>query len=174
MSIVINIVAFYAGWFGAAMLAARGLGAWAALPCLAVVVLHLALSRGSRAEVALLVAAGAMGLVAEAALLAGGVTRFPGGAVYGVLPPLWLVTLWMAFSTTLNSSLAWLKTRLALAAVLGLAGGPAAYYGGAQLGAMQLGEPLAASLLAIGVVWAVACPLLAGLAWHLNSATAKP
>lgn len=164
MRIVINIVAFYAGWFGAALLAARGYGAIAALPCLAVAALHLATTTDRRAAAQLMAIAAVMGAIAETALLASGATRFGVGAAAASLPPLWLIALWVAFATTLNVSLAWLQSRAAIAAILGFLGGPAAYYAGAELGAMQLGQPLWASLGAIGLVWAIAMPLLLSLA----------
>lgn len=168
MMVAINILAFYAGWFGTALLAARGAGPVAAVPCLAVSALHLALSSRPAADAKLMAVAGVLGVVAECALLAAGIWRDPNGIDGTVLPPPWLVALWMAVATLFNVSLQGLKTRLPLAAVLGLLGGPAAYYAGAGLGALTLGEPLVLSVLAIGIVWAVATPLLALVARTLD------
>ena len=55
------------------------------------------------------------------------------------------------------------RERPGLGATLGLLGGPAAYYGGVRLGAMELVSPLPA-LLAVALMWALATPLLLLLA----------
>jgi hypothetical protein len=46
------------------------------------------------------------------------------------------------------------------AAAFGLVGGPVVYYGGWNLGALTLGEPMWLSLTLVGVVWAVVLPLI--------------
>lgn len=65
------------------------------------------------------------------------------------------------------ASLRWLQPRPLLAAVLGLVGGPLAWYAGARLGALELPDPsLALSVLGAG--WAALMPLLLWLASRLN------
>jgi hypothetical protein len=83
------------------------------------------------------------------------------------LPPPWMIALWANFATTLNLSLAGLQTRPWLAALLGLVGGPLAYWGGAGLGAMTFVAPLPA-LIALGLGWALLTPLLLALAATLT------
>jgi len=73
----------------------------------------------------------------------------------------------MLFATTLNLSLAWLKRRVVLAAVLGAIGGPLAYAGGAELGALAFVHETT-GLLAIGAGWALLTPLLVLLARRLD------
>jgi hypothetical protein len=80
----------------------------------------------------------------------------------------WLVILWALFATTLNSSLRALQSRPWIAAALGAAGGPLAYYAGARLGALQFLEP-AAMLAALALGWALATPLLLSLARRLHA-----
>ena len=80
----------------------------------------------------------------------------------------WLVILWALFATTLNSSLRVLQSRPWIAAALGAAGGPLAYYAGASLGALQFLEP-AAMLAALALGWALATPLLLSLARRLHA-----
>ena len=158
--IVINILAYDAAWLGATLAAAAGQGMLAALACVAAVALHIVLSSHRRAECRLLVIAALVGLLGEALLLATGMAHYtaPGPIVW--LPPLWLVCLWMAFATLLNVSLTWLRGSWALAALVGFVSGPIAYYGGHRLGGMVLHEPLWQSLSAVGMLWAIALPLL--------------
>ena len=50
-----------------------------------------------------------------------------------------------------------------LGIVLGAAGGPAAYYAGVRLGAIEFQASLTISFLSLALVWAAALPLL--LCW---------
>ena len=52
------------------------------------------------------------------------------------LAPLW-VGLWMQFATIMPFSLRWLSRRYWLSSVLGLVGGPLAYYAGQKAGAVD-------------------------------------
>ena len=90
-------------------------------------------------------------------------TTSTGAALAAALPPPWMIALWANFATTLNLSLAGLQTRPGLAALLGLIGGPLAYWGGAGLGAMTFVAPLPA-FIALALGWAVLTPLLLALA----------
>ena len=66
--------------------------------------------------------------------------------------PYWMLTLWIAFATTLNHSLRWLMHRPVAAALAGAIGGPLAYLAGAKLGALALGTP-AITLPFIALLW---------------------
>ncbi len=164
MRIAVNILGFYAGWFGAALAAARGETLLATLACLAVVALHAGLSDQRGRELRLAAAAVLIGFVAEAVLLASGLTRFTAHDPASFFPPSWILGLWAAFATLLNVSLSGLKTRLGLAAALGFIGAPLSYLAGEKLGAIALALPLPITLIAIGAVWALAMPLLLAFA----------
>jgi hypothetical protein len=164
MRIAVNILGFYAGWFGAAWAAARGEALLATLICLAVVVVHVSLSQDRTRELRVAAAAVLIGFVAEALLLAGGLTRFTAHDPASFFPPSWILGLWAAFATLLNVSLSVLKPRLWLAAGLGFVGAPISYLAGEKLGAIALALPLPATLIAIGTVWALAMPMLLAFA----------
>lgn len=170
MRIAVNVVVAYAAWFAVAWLAARGDVLLAAVPSLAAIGVHLLTSPAAErpGEVRLALAAGAIGLAADTVHAALGLVDFGQGQLFGVLPPLFMIALWMAFASMLNVSLAWLRGRWALAAVLGAAGGAASYYAGAKLGAIGLGDPLWRSLAGIGAVWAFVFPLLMWLSGRLG------
>jgi hypothetical protein len=84
-----------------------------------------------------------------------------------------MTALWANFATTLNVSLVSLQTRPWLAALLGLVGGPAAYWGGAELGAMSFLDPTA-GLIALALGWGILTPLLLALARLLSAPSATP
>jgi hypothetical protein len=166
---ILNLVVFYAGWIACVTAAAAGQQWIAIAACLAVVGVHLISSPEPGSELKLVAAAGLIGLIAESLLMGTGAARYAMSDVSAVLPPWWLVSLWMAFGTTLNVSLAWLRERHLLAALLGLAAAPPSYYAAAQIGAMELALPVGRSLMLVGLAWAAALPLLLAVATRLES-----
>lgn len=170
MLVLVNVVVGYAAWLAVALLAAQGAPLLAVLPSLLAVVLHLVLTgRGARGREALLsLAAAPVGGVVEALLMHMGITSYAAGATMAGLPPAFMIGLWMAFATFINVSLAWLKPRLALAALLGAVASGPSYLAGSKLGALTLAEPVWQSLMAIGAIWAVAFPLLVIVARRLD------
>ena len=69
----------------------------------------------------------------------------------------------VAFATTLNVSLAWLKRSLPLAILFGAIGGPLAYAAGAKLGGLVFVQQMPA-LIALAIGWAAITPLLLRIA----------
>lgn len=154
----LNLLAFQAGWFATVLGAAHGLAWLGPVAVLAAIALHLALTPQRLPELRLLMVAAGSGLVFEHALLYAGLVRYAGDPAW---VPLWMLALWPLFATTLNVSLAWFKSRLALAALAGCLAGPLAYAGGEALGAIELHEP---ALWVIAAGWALAFPLLLAVA----------
>ncbi len=160
--IAVNLVALNAGWFACILGAAHGmawLGPWVVAGLLA---LHLALSpsRTGMVEGILPLVAGVVGYLGDSVLVLSGVLHFPGEA--GLVPPtrLWMVALWMNFATALTTSVYWLAGRPGLGMVLGALGGPLAYLGGAELGAVALPHGAGWALSLVAVEWALAMPIL--------------
>jgi Protein of unknown function (DUF2878) len=167
--IAINVVIIYAAWFATVQAAAAGRPWSAAAASIAVLAINITLARRRSAEVTLIFAAALVGLVVDGILIATGFAIYAAPGPISGFPPAWLVLMWMAFATMLNVSLAWLKDRLALAAVLGFIGGPLSYYAGAQLGAVQFSQPIWLGLGAVGGLWAIALPSLLYLAHSTDS-----
>jgi hypothetical protein len=157
---VVNLAVFYAGWVVTVLCAAHGWRVTAIAAPLAVVAIHVLFAANRTAELRLVAIAALVGLVAEISILGLGLARYALSEISESVPPSWLVGLWMAFATTITSGLSWLQGRLLLSAVLGAAFAPLSYYAGAGLGGMDLTEPAVRSLSGIGVVWAVALPIL--------------
>jgi hypothetical protein len=149
-----NFALAQAGWL-ACVLSAAADRAWLGIAATCVLIgVHLTLSAERRSEVLLVLTAGFVGAATDTLLAQLAFLRFEGG-----IAPLWMIALWMLFATTLRSSLAWLRTHLAVAAVVGALGGPAAYAAGERLGALEIPD-VWTSYAAIGVAWALALPLL--------------
>lgn len=167
MRILVNVLGFKIGWLSSV------LGAAAQMPWLGPVVVvlvasvHLLQAHRPELELGLLVTAAVIGICFDSFIVAMGWVTYPSGQFSAMLAPYWIVTMWVLFATTLNCAMAWLKGRAMLAAILGATAGPASYYAGQKLGAIEFVEPVAAlSALAIG--WAVVMPLLMVIAERLD------
>ena len=160
---IINFIAFQSAWFAAVLGAANGMLWLGVVAVPLALVLHLALSPDWRPELLLALTAAGMGFAADTLLIAAGAFS-PIPYLFPVpFSSLWMVMLWVNLATTMNVSMAWLRGRYGLAALSGAIGGPMAYYSGAKLGAMtQLPDP--SGLLSIAIAWAIALPLLYGVA----------
>lgn len=167
MSILINFLAFQAGWFASVLGAAQHMPWVGPAVVLAVVILHLRQAQRPELEAGLLVASGIIGLYFDSLLVSLGWVTYPSGLISASFAPYWIVTMWVLFATTLNSSMAWLKGRHVLAAVLGAIAGPMSYVAGAKLGGIEFVEP-GGALVFLAIVWAVAMPILITLADKLN------
>lgn len=79
--------------------------------------------------------------------------------------PVWILMLWACFATTINRSLAMLRSRPWLAALLGAIGAPMAYVAASRgWGAVQFQAESWRALAWIAAGWAIALPVLAILA----------
>lgn len=154
-----NFLAFEAAWFCAVTGGAAGRGLLLSLPVLAVVVIHLAINRARlQSELGLIAAVTLFGVLLEAGFMGAGLIRYAGTVEGQALPPIWIAALWFGFGTLPNASLAWLKGRWGLQALLGAIAGPLTYWTGVKLGAATL--PGDGGLFAIGLAWALALPAI--------------
>lgn len=157
---LLNLVGFQACWFALVLLAAAG-HPWLGMAVLAVAVAwNLYAASAPARELQLLGAALLLGLAGETALHWAAVTGYPPQAWTGEPVPVWMVGLWINFATTLHVSLAWLRGRLVMATLAGAVAGPLSYFGGQRLGAITLHPEPLIWIVGIGLLWAVATPLL--------------
>jgi hypothetical protein len=166
--VLVNVAIYQAGWFACVLSAARdrsGLGV--ALALLIVCGWLLAAARPS-ALVQLIVLTGVVGYSWDSWLSVLGLIRYGSGPLALPLAPLWILALWLLFSTTLHVSLRWLQSKLLLAALLGALAAPLAYYAAARFGALTLPRMLPA-LGAQAAGWALLLPLLLRLAGRLDA-----
>ena len=127
---LLNFLAYQLAWFACVLGAAHDL-AWAgAAFALAVTAVHLAL-RLDASELRLVVCAAAIGFLVDSVLVRAHFVEFASTSWDG-WAPFWMVSLWMAFATTLNHSLRWLSSRPWVATLFGAMGGPLAYFAGAK------------------------------------------
>lgn len=158
-----QFLAFDVAWASAV---AGGAGGWpwlGIIPALAVLALHLFVSRAAIwAELRLVLAIALFGILLETGFTGAGLVSFVGKPVLGVLPPIWVWALWLGFASLPNGSLTWLQGRTGLQMLLGLLFGPLAYWTGAKMGAAVM--PGAGALVIIGLAWSLAFPAIMRLA----------
>lgn len=171
MSFWANLVGYQCVWFAAVIGAGRGLW-WPAVAAAALfALLHLALHPQTTAQRAvdfrLMAVAIGCGLLLDGGLVSNGLADYAAGdvAVPGIGAPLWILSLWAAFSLTLRHSMTFLLHRPLLAAAFGALGGPLAYLGAARgWQAIAFAEPRWMALTALSIGWCVAIALLTTLA----------
>ena len=121
---------------------------------------------GALMGVALLV-----GLVVDSIMAASGLARYASPFPFEWMAPLWILSLWMGFALTFNHSMAYLVRRPWLAAAMGAFVGPFSYWVAARAwGAVEFAQPTWPALLVLGLLWALAMPLLAFASGQLAAA----
>lgn len=150
-----DYLVFQCGWAACVFLGNAGAAAAAA------VLLPLQATwpgRRTAREWALVLSFASLGIAVDLGWQAAGIIHFEGALVLGIPP--WLVVLWILFAGTLFHSLAFLRERLALAAVLGAAAGPVSYLAGVRSGAATSPHDSWVIAAAMGPAWAVLLPAL--------------
>ena len=170
--VIVNFLAFQAGWFACVLGAAHDLP-WAGTSlAAAIVAAHIGYAARPPQELKLVAVALLIGVLWDSLLVNLGWLDFRSGFLIDGMAPHWILALWALFAITLNLSLAWLKSRLPVAVLLGAIAGPLAYWGGSRLGAVTIPEPLPA-MIALSLGWALFTPLLALLARRFNGIAAR-
>ncbi|MBC3778003.1 DUF2878 domain-containing protein [Pseudomonas sp. SWRI99] len=155
-----NAVLFQLGWLACVL---GGDSLWLLL-ALAVLVIHLRWIGSWAAEGRLILCVVIVGIAVDGVLRYLGVFRFEDASP---LIPLWLMLLWALLATTLRHCLEWSARPWWLASGLGAVGGAMSYYGGGRLAGVQFPYGEVATLIVIGLLWALLFPLLHVMARRL-------
>ena len=145
--LIFNALWFQAGWFICVLLGNTA----ALIYALVSIVVYLFLIPVRLQEWKLFLSVVLLGLCVDTFLASINVLVFPSGNNF---PPVWLITLWFLFATTLNSSLKKITSRLLIITCLGCLGGTLSYYAGVRLTSVELGLDLLPSILALAITWA--------------------
>lgn len=167
-----SVVGFKAVWLCTVLGAAAGNVWLGPLALLAFAGVQVLFSDYRRRELLVLASGLAMGLVMETVVVRAEWVSYAPGWPDRILAPAWILSLWGAFSLMSIDGLAWLRGRRLLAAVLGAAGAPFAYFSGIVLGAGSEAE--VAFYVTVGLFYAAATPLLVELGGALKGGGAAP
>ncbi len=176
---ILDFALFNVGWFAAILGAANGVPWLGPIVIVLLTLGRLWLLKFAAGALALYALAFVVGYAADLAVVMAGALGFPPVARWPVPldhpVPLWMPAMWINFAGALHFSLRFFRGRYTLAAAVALVGGPLAYLAGDRFGAVELADPLWRSLLAVGVEYLIALPLLLWIAdrfWPPSEPTA--
>jgi len=161
MNTFVNIAIYQVVWF--VCIRYGNIGGLISLPLLAI---HLILSDKRKEDLK------TMGLLLVAGMIIDGILTVAGFFAFdppGYPIPPWLMVIWLGLATLVHHSLAWMKSRLLLCALLGALGGPLAYGSGVRMGAAVFNWELLPSLLVLAAIWAALWPGVMYLAGNADS-----
>ncbi|MEO8746787.1 MAG: DUF2878 domain-containing protein [Rhodanobacter sp.] len=165
MSFWFSLIGYEAVWFVAVIGAGHGMAWPGVVAMLMYAAIQLIVARHYRVDLSLMATALVFGLVLDGALARTGLASYAATWTGVAIAPAWILALWMTFALTFSQSLRYLQTRLWLAALLGLIGGPLAYLGAARgWHVVHFSAPAWHGLLLLAIGWALATPALAWLA----------
>jgi hypothetical protein len=161
--LIVNFVTFQIAWFACVLGAANAMPWQAFLFVVIIVLLQLILSKANlKKEITLMILIALIGGVFDQLILNHGLLSYSSHGWSNAMVPIWIIGLWIAFGSTLNVSLKWLRNLPIVAIMFGAIGGPLAYLGAEKLGAVKLLiVPDAMFALAIG--WGILMPILLNL-----------
>jgi len=171
--VVVNLILYQIVWTACVMGAAENLPLLGPAAAALAIAWHLLRAARPLPELALILIAGTLGGIWDSLLVSLDLVRYASANAAAGLAPYWIVGLWMAFATTFNLSFRWLKGHWILAGLVGLLGGPLAWWAGAQLDALVLVKAKT-SLTILGIGWALLLPTLMAMAQRLNGISLKP
>jgi len=170
-----NLIGYQLMWFALVIGAARG-HAWLAIAAGAGFVAgQLLCAPRALVECRLLLLALVLGMAVDGVSAMMDWLRYatPSPALPPHGAPLWILMLWACFATTINRSLAWLRPRPWLAAVIGAVGAPLAYLAAARgWQAVTFVEPPQRAMAWLAASWAVSLGLLCMCAQRWNARVA--
>lgn len=164
---IINLVLFQIVWFSCIIGVGKGYPNTGPVIFACVAVIHFSIiSDNRKRDFLTIIIVTAIGLVADTLTALSGAISFGVYRILGPVAPPFMLTLWANFALLLNCSLAWLRKRYLVGALLGAVGGPLAYYSGARFGAVQLHANTWYALTVIAFEWALVIPLILCILRH--------
>jgi hypothetical protein len=160
---LLNVIIYQVGWFCCVLGAGWGFPIAGALIGLLLAGLHLLLAVSRKKEALLMLSACLLGTLIDSIQTALGLFSFTRDPAWPLWLPLWVFVIWAQFATLFHYGLHWLSGRYALAAILGLAGGPLAYWAGIRVGAASFGPNPLLTIVTLAIVWAFVTPVLCRL-----------
>jgi len=141
-------------------------GVYVMIPLLAI---HFILIAQDKREIYLLIVAALAGTAMDTVLNIFDIVNYSGTLPFAQwLAPLWITSMWIGFSMTVNHSLKWLANKKALGFLLGMIFGPLAYFAGQRYGAVDLYEPTIVPGIILSLLWGLIIPSLYVVSEKLN------
>lgn len=161
--VILNIIALNVCWTACVLGQSYGFPYLGPAVVAAALIIQFGKSLAKPKVISFFIEVTVIGAIVDVIIIKLGGMNFPCCSLLPENYPWWMVALWVSFSTSYFSCLYWLRDKALLGGILGAVGGIGAYYGGAKLNALLLGDNLTNSLIIIGVAWGIAFPLLGAL-----------
>jgi len=155
---IINVILFQVSWFACVMGAANSLPYTGIIVTAGILAWHLMQAKAPKTELWLMGSALALGASFDQALLSFNMVTYMHNGWSSSIVPVWILGLWLGFSTILNVSLRWMRNQHLVAILFGFVGGPLAYLSAEKLGAVVMLSNNSYVALALG--WAIMTPTL--------------
>ena len=168
---LLNYLTFQAGWFACVWGAGQGM-VWLGPVFVGLVMAFQAgvLTRMTRREVFFILLAGLVGLSLDTAMILAGVYDPVREIMPWPLAPVWIIALWVLFTSSFRLSLEQLHGRPLLACLLGAVAAPLSYAAGGRMGAASMNPSFLKGFATLGTVWGLAVPALFALSSALMRA----
>jgi len=158
-NIVINVIGFYICWWLTVLGAISGFYFIGPLVTFFFVVLHLYKVANHKKEDMFLIICFFLGLIIESVLLNSNVIIHKGFLVDYNIAPLWSVSLWVCFGSTLFHSFKWLSKQYFISILLGLFSAPLIYFSMNSIGIIEFGMNKIYVGLITSFLWGIFIPL---------------
>lgn len=153
---LINILLFYVGWYIAVIFH----NIYAAVIVLVLAFMNIIVMRYNYKEAIIIFVLAVLGSTSDAIMHNLGVYSFAYTNKFFILDNLWLLSLWIIFLTTFNSSLVFLKNfKIYWLCIMGFLGGAFSYFIAFKLKVINFPDILL-SLFYIGMIWSCIFPAL--------------
>lgn len=158
-SVFINFFVFYVAWWS--MLISH----WKGMPILGWIVfaivmaihfLKVSINKKKDAKEVLVIAL--VGILLDTGLTQAGILTFT-NTLYNILPPPWLMGIWILFATTISYSFILIRNKILAQVIVGGFFAPVSYITGAKFGLLALYQPFPTYYAIHGACWLVFFPL---------------
>jgi hypothetical protein len=158
-TVMLNFFTFYIAWWAILIsnwknAPAIGWAIWAI-----VIVIHFfKISINKKKDLAEVFAIAVVGLLLDTILAKTGILTF-NNHYSEILPPLWLVGIWILFATTISYSFVLIRNKILAQVIVGGFFAPISYITGAKFGLLSLYQPFSTYYIIHGACWLIFFPL---------------
>ena len=157
--IIINVIGFYICWWLTIYGAVSQMYYIGPLATSIFIFLHLNKVTNHKKEDIFLLISFFLGIFIETLLFNLNIIIHKGILVQYNIAPLWAVSLWLCFATTLLHSFKWLSKRYFISSLLGFLSAPMLYFSLYSLGVIEFGVSKTLVILFTSILWALFLPL---------------
>ena len=158
-NIIVNVIGFYVCWWLTVFGAISKLYFIGPIVTIIFVILHIYKVTDHKKEDIFLIISFFLGLMIESILLNLEIIIHQGMLVEYNIAPLWAISLWVCFGTTLFHSFKWLSKQYAISALLGAFSAPLIYFSMNSIGIIQFGVDKIYVAVITSLLWGLFVPL---------------